>query len=329
MAISDALHTAHENLLRVIPRPLTAEEEAERVRTGRGRPDVDPTALQEATRRFVDAISREPAAEAELKRRGTLVTKLTGDGSEYLIAKKNAQKTLANWKLSEVFAESPVRLQLLQKVVSHLLQSKGDCELVAEVRNENERLCQLLEGCPVPDATRPLLEAWCDTARPIISAGENDSLDGCYQLLQTENLRHAFFVGAPDIRQAADALVRWQEEQSRPRGATTDDSVWVLISKLQPPRIPNVKERQRYVVKHGDEIRSRRALTKAGAPHPKRLEVHIGDWVKHWDKIDAQTFDSLDAANPTPVTSDELTDDFIDGATKLYSKVFEGKRPRP
>ena len=91
----------------------------------------------------------------------------------------------------------------------------------------------------------------------------------------------------------------------------------------------NIKERQRYIEKHSSEIRSRRPITKKGTPHPKRLEVHIGDWVKHWDKMDKQTFNSLDAMNPTPLTSDELAEDFMDGATALYSKVFQGKKSRP
>ena len=104
-----------------------------------------------------------------------------------------------------------------------------------------------------------------------------------------------------------------------------DDSAWVLISKLQPPRLPNIRERRRYVKKH-PEIKSRRPLTRAGTPHPKQLEVHVGDWIKHWDKMDGKTFDNLDSAEPNPVTKDELTEDFMDGATKLYSKVFQGKR---
>ena len=108
-----------------------------------------------------------------------------------------------------------------------------------------------------------------------------------------------------------------------------DSDSWVLISKLQPPRIESIKERRRYIEKHSTEIKSRPPLTKAGTPHPKRLEVHVGDWIRHWDKVDGQTFNGLDAADPAPLTNDKLTEDFMGGATKLYSKVFKGKRSRP
>jgi hypothetical protein len=116
-------------------------------------------------------------------------------------------------------------------------------------------------------------------------------------------------------------------------GKTTDDSAWVLISKLEPPRIPNVKERKRYIDKH-PEIRSRPQKIKAGTDHPRRTEVHVGDWVKHWSKMNPQTFDNLDSGNPKPITPDELADedraeDFVIGATRLYSDIFQGKKPRP
>ncbi len=202
MAISDALHTAYENLLRVIPKPPTTEEEAERVRTGRGHPDVDPAALHDGARRFVDALSADPAAAAELTRRGTLCAKLTAEGSEYLTAKTNAQKALHRWKPKEA---------VLQHLVNHF-QHQGGRELVADVRHEYERLDHLLGFNEVPEETRVLLTSWRDAAWSIVSQGENESLDGCYWLLQSNNLRHALCVpqSAPEVRQAADALVRWQ-----------------------------------------------------------------------------------------------------------------------
>ena len=61
MSISDSLVTAYNHLLRVIPKPLTAEEKAERRRTGTGRPaDTDPVELHDAARRFVNACPRTP-----------------------------------------------------------------------------------------------------------------------------------------------------------------------------------------------------------------------------------------------------------------------------
>ncbi len=120
-------------------------------------------------------------------------------------------------------------------------------------------------------------------------------------------------------------LDRLRDEERQ--AVASDDSAWVLISKLQPPRIESIQQRRRYIEKH-PEIRQRRAKTKAGTPHPKQLEIHLGDWIKHWDKADQQTFDALDSADPSPLTKDELAEDFMEGATKLYSKVFQGKRPQ-
>jgi hypothetical protein len=227
MSISDSLATAHANLLRVIPKPLTVEEEVEEQSKGRRRPTANPTALHEAARCFADALSRNPAAAAELKRRGTLVAVLTGEGSKYLTAKKKARQALSMWKPKEL---------ILQRLVNHF-QSEGGRELVADVRHEHERLCQLLDGFPVPDATRPLLETWRDAAWPIVSAGENDSLDGCYWLLHMENLGHELFAvgAAPEIRQAADAMVAWCKEQTDAgnggKGTASQTTRWERLNK--------------------------------------------------------------------------------------------------
>jgi hypothetical protein len=95
----DGLVTAYANLLRVIPRPLTADEEAERFRTRRELPDVDPAALHDAARRFVDAFSTDPSAASELTRRGTLCAILTANGSEYAVAKRKGREALRKWLL--------------------------------------------------------------------------------------------------------------------------------------------------------------------------------------------------------------------------------------
>lgn len=60
MPIADGLQAAYENLLRVIPEPLTAEEEQERRRTGKEDAEVDSVALHDGARRFVEAISEAP-----------------------------------------------------------------------------------------------------------------------------------------------------------------------------------------------------------------------------------------------------------------------------
>ncbi len=205
MAISDSLINAHENLLRVIPKPLTTEEEAERVRTCKGLPEVDPTALHDAARRFVDAISTEPAMMTELNRRATLCAALTGEGSDYLTAKSAAHKSLRRWKPKEA---------IVQKLAGYF-QQQGDREVVASVRDEHDHLERLL-GWNVPKETRARLEAWRDAAWSIVSKGENESLDGCYWLLHADRLRHALFVpaAAPEVRRAADALVKWCDAQA-------------------------------------------------------------------------------------------------------------------
>lgn len=58
---------------------------------------------------------------------------------------------------------------------------------------------------------RPELETWRDAAWSIVSRGENDSLDGCHWLLHADRLQYPLFVpmAAPEVRLAADALVRW------------------------------------------------------------------------------------------------------------------------
>ena len=58
VSISDSLITAHENILRVIPKPLTADEEAQRAKTLAPLSNVDPAALHDAVQRFVDALRR-------------------------------------------------------------------------------------------------------------------------------------------------------------------------------------------------------------------------------------------------------------------------------
>ena len=158
MSISDSLVTAHENLLRVIPKPLTADEDAERVRTSGLLLNINPAALHDAARRFVDALSTDPAAAAELQRRGTLCATLTGEGSEYFIAKTNAQRAVSEWNLAGLFAEQPVYLDFLQGNVRSLLQAAGE-ELIAAVRGKYEQINRLLAVNEVPEATRALLEA--------------------------------------------------------------------------------------------------------------------------------------------------------------------------
>ncbi|MGD0383267.1 MAG: hypothetical protein ABSA77_07100 [Thermoguttaceae bacterium] len=229
MLISDLIITAYDNLLRVIPESLSAEAESKGARL----PDINPTALHDVTRRFVDALCKEPATAAELKRRGTLVTTLTAEGSEYLAAKKKARVSLQQWNPNE---------PILQRLVNHF-QSEGGRELVGDVRHEYERLTHLLDGFSVPDTTRPLLEAWRDAAWSIVSEGENNSLDGCYWLLHIDKLRHSIFAipAAPDIRQAAKAMVAWCRKHAavqRQHIAQSAAMIDVATERLQPSDTP-------------------------------------------------------------------------------------------
>jgi len=137
--------------------------------------------------------------------------------------------------------------------------------------------------------------------------------------------------GAPiNIVGGAGGNLVIQRPAAEPPVADTqpDDSAWVLISKLEPPRIVNLTERRRYIEQHKD-IRTRRPIAKkTGKPHPKQLEVHIGDWIKHWDKVNRRGFDSLDETAPAAITPDALTEDIADGARKLYADIFQGKQKR-
>jgi len=231
MAISDALVTAHKNLQSVIPRPLTAEEEAERVRTGGWPSKVNPKALHDAARRFVDAFSKEPAAAVELKRRGTLCASLTGEGSKYFVAMKNAQAALSAWDVGTQFAQNPDFLNSLQGAVRNLLQL-GSEGVVEEVRVKYEKIKTLLGVNGVPEAVRAPLESWRDAAWEIVSKGENESLDGCYWLLHADELQRNSIasVWAPEVRQAADALMRWLENGGDGAPSSRDEN---LVEKWQ------------------------------------------------------------------------------------------------
>jgi hypothetical protein len=88
--------------------------------------------------------------------------------------------------------------------------------LVVDVRQEYERLNQLRGFTNVPKEMRAPLEAWRDAAWSVISKGENELWDGCYWLLHADDLQYALNVpaAAPEVRQAAVALVRWRDGQT-------------------------------------------------------------------------------------------------------------------
>ena len=224
-------------------------------------------------------MSKDPTAAAELKRRGTLVAKLTAGGSRYFTAKKNARGSYPSgtWRNCST---NPADLEPLKGEVVTLLQSEGGCELVSVIRDEYKRLDYLLrlDEVPIPKVTRPLLGAWRDEAWSIVSAGENDSLDGCYWLLHTDNLRHALFaVHAPEIRQAADALVRWCEQRVLP--ATTEaPPTAAQIAPDDPEQMvspTNIATRFGLTEKQKDRLRHR--LIKWRGPHNCRQWTEVPD----------------------------------------------------
>ncbi len=216
MAIPDALQTAHENLLRVIPEPLTAEEEAQG-RTRKGPSDTDPAALHDAARKFVDALSVDPAAAAgadtardalrDTDREGDRVSDRQDKGTQGAAQVEAEGHYLA--ALCQLFPASgrpglgcrcSARIRTAQPFVGLRRSSQG-----------NPSAAGKLAGCGVVDSLE----------------GENESLDGCYWLLHAENLQYDIVVptAAPAVRQAAEALVRWCEQQSKPGGTTADQGV--------------------------------------------------------------------------------------------------------
>lgn len=125
------------------------------------------------------------------------------------------------------------------------------------------------------------------------------------------------------------ALRQWSETvQVEPPPRGDDSAVWVLVSHLEPPMVPSVKDRLRHVEKYKNEIRTRRPPTKSGTPNPRRLEVHLGDWIKHCRKTNLATFDALDGLGGRPIVPDAIAEDYVAGAERLYREVFRGKRPR-
>ena len=313
----------------MIPKPLTAEEEVEEQRSGRRRPTADPTALHEAAQRFVDALSDNLAAAAELKRRGTLVPKLTGKGTKYLTFVKNAQRALRRWKLAKVCARSPVVLQLLRDhYVNPLLQSKGGYDLISDVRKEYERLDYLLYSCgiEIPQTTRTLLEVWRDAAWSIVSNGENDSLDGCWWLLHTENLCHALVVptAAQPIRQAADALVKWCEAQSvdappKDQGGADDPSSWVPANQLWTEKFSSNKELTKFRRQHPEMFRN---------PSKFKLKIHAGLWARYWADRDKAGFKALDGDLPSVADDPNVQEDALAAATQRMASLRAKKKAR-
>jgi hypothetical protein len=350
MAIPDSLVTAYDNLLRIIPNPLTAEEDAERVRTGKRLPDVDPVALHDGARRFVDALSADPAVAAELSRRGTLCTKLTGDGSEYSLAAKAAQKALDDWNRTAQFAEDRVYLDVLKDAVFDLfhfhptedlvaeLREKGKSmtlrqalhvcperlvveivapeELVAEVREKYEKIKWLLGEDGVPKTIRPPLASWRDAAWAIVSRGENESLDGCYWLLHADNLQDDYYVpaAAPKVRQAAVALVRWYDAPSNAGAAA------VTIALIEATRVfgfKTPKELSCFLDRH-PEVKQDRPRTKTGKPHLRRRNVGLLDLAHAISKDDKIISDPMRRARMEARLKKARLDKELEGRVLAY-----------
>ena len=246
-------------------------------------------------------------------------------------------------------------------------------QTVADIRNACQSLRQFLDDAQEHDPEEALAAITAGpSSQTSYRAKVKHRLTQVRQALESLWRAMRFLPGAiapPDMPQdvasidqalqATDHIARWCDEnqkrskqtgKAKPPAAPTpasktapaivpvvpavDDSAWILISKLQPSRIESVKKRKRYIEKH-PEIKSRRPLTRKGTPHPRQLEVYSPDWVRHWDKVDKQTFNNLDSAIHAPITPDELAGEkdmaetFVDGATKRYSKLYQGKKSRP
>ena len=204
MAIPSALATALDNLLCATHSPV----------------NTDPAELHDTAQRFVEELSKDAAAIAELMRRGTFCARLTAESSDYSNARMNAQRALAGWDPAAQFTGGSafVPVELAQSYVHALRQAAGE-EQVARV----EETCQSIEGLLamkwLPPAIRPFLKAWRDAASSVVSRGEDESLDGCWWLLHTEHLKHtaAYIVSkaGPKIRLAAESLVKWVDAQGK------------------------------------------------------------------------------------------------------------------
>jgi hypothetical protein len=296
MAISDALGIAHENLLRVIPRPLTAEEEDERVRWSRPAPNIDAARLHNATRCFVEALSRDPAAAKELQRRGTLCAMLTGEGSNYLTAKTAAHKALRRWRGVKARHGWKSDEHALRHAAVDRLVHEGGRFLVCWLREECNRLDGVLAvSSGVPKGLRALLQAWRDEASSIADAGENDCLDGCYWLLHPEYLAPLNIPdAAPTVRQAADALVRWCDAQPaaeaipKGQGGDTDQApVEYLMSWreiLDALHLTNDEEHRGMVRRLNGEHAGPIIIPRQGS-QPKVITAKLVEW---WNGLEGR-----------------------------------------
>jgi hypothetical protein len=128
-------------------------------------------------------------------------------------------------------------------------------------------------------------------------------------LRQIGNGEYAKFLGArPRKAKGAGELVR----------SADDNSAWVKAITLWKGRFDNYKT----------ELMPFRKLHPEMFRNPSRniLEIHSVMWAKYWDKQHKGTFQNLDDADAKPITPDELSESFIDGAEKLYKDVFQKKK---
>ena len=210
--------------------------------------------------------------------------------------------------------------------------SEGGRELAADVRLEYEHLALLLDGfsAEVPNATRPLLEAWRNAAWSIVSDGENASLDGCYWLLRTEDLNFGpcATAAAPDIRQAANALVRWCEAQSAAVATPMDQGAVQTTLPRGFPRIrcgrPSSPASRKWRSSGSNTRRMFRNPTKF------KLLIHAARWDRYWADRERAGFEALDGDLPSVADDPSVGEDALAAAlqraAKLAAKKKAGKR---
>ena len=121
-----------------------------------------------------------------------------------------------------------------------------------------------------------------------------------------------------ELLRGLDAIVAWCEAQTPEQ---PDETAWVAASILQRQTRKTLSAKQlRKLLSDHPEIRHRR-------PRPNRLEVHAGDWAKHWAGQDAMEFDALDRGEHAPITP-EPSDEVAAGVLARFKEVQARKKAR-
>ena len=130
-------------------------------------------------------------------------------------------------------------------------------------------------------------------------------------LRQIGNGEYANFLGTRPPKAKADG---------EPARDADDNSAWVKAITLWKDKFTHYKkEVMPFRNSHPDMFRN---------PSPNILQIHSIKWAEYWAKQNNVKFENLDGTDAQPITPDELVEDIIDGAQKLYKDVFQKKKGR-